>query len=125
MELIIGTKRLSSWSLRAWLPLKQTGQPFTETEIELYPEARQPRILDHSPSGYVPALKDGDLVVADSLAIGEYRLAVSLAYNCEPDELIEAAAEAGVAAPDLFDWITIAGTGLKGAPSFEIDYECA
>ena len=72
MELIIGTKRLSSWSLRAWLPMKRTGAPFTETEIELYPEARQPEILKHSPSGYVPALKDGDLVVGDSLAIGEY-----------------------------------------------------
>src|ERR671912_594884 len=59
MEIIIGTKRLSSWSLRAWLPLKRTGVPFTETEIELYPEARQPEILQHSPSGYVPALKDG------------------------------------------------------------------
>jgi len=72
MELIIGTKRLSSWSLRAWLPLKRTGVPFIETEIELYPEARQPEILKHSPSGYVPALKDGDLLVGDSLAIGEY-----------------------------------------------------
>ena len=72
MELIIGTKRLSSWSLRAWLPMKRTGVPFTETEIELYPEARQPEILKHSPSGYVPALKDGDLVIGDSLAIGEY-----------------------------------------------------
>jgi glutathione S-transferase len=72
MELIIGTKRLSSWSLRAWLPLKRAGAPFTETEIELYPEARQPAILKHSPSGYVPALRDGDLVIGDSLAIGEY-----------------------------------------------------
>jgi glutathione S-transferase len=72
MELIMGTKRLSSWSLRAWLPLKRTGAPFAEREIELYPDARQPEILKHSPSGYVPALKHGDLVIWDSLAICEY-----------------------------------------------------
>jgi glutathione S-transferase len=72
MELIIGTKRLSSWSLRAWLPLKRTGHPFTETEVVLFEDRRQPEILRHSPSGYVPALKDGDLLIADSLAICEY-----------------------------------------------------
>jgi glutathione S-transferase len=72
MELVIGTKHLSSWSLRAWLPMVRTGAPFTETLVELYPEKRQPKILEHSPSGYVPALKDGDLLVSDSLAICEY-----------------------------------------------------
>jgi glutathione S-transferase len=72
MELIIGTKKWSSWSLRAWLAMKRTGEPFTETLIELHREAAQPEIRRHSPSGTVPALKDGELLIWDSLAICEY-----------------------------------------------------
>lgn len=73
MELVIGTKRWSSWSLRPWLALKRTGQPFKETEIELRRgDATTAEIGAHSPSKLAPALKDGDLVVWDSLAICEY-----------------------------------------------------
>lgn len=73
MELIIGTKAWSTWSLRAWLPLKRTGAPFTEILIPLREDGvTQPAIQAHSPSGQVPALKDGDLVIWDSLAVCEY-----------------------------------------------------
>ncbi len=74
MELVIGTKRWSTWSLRPWLALKRTGAPFTETLIALRQADHQTEaaILPHSPSGMVPALKDGDLLVWDSLAICEY-----------------------------------------------------
>ncbi len=74
MELVIGTKRWSTWSLRPWLALKRTGAPFTETVIGLrQDEGRtEAAILPHSPSGMVPALKDGELTVWDSLAICEY-----------------------------------------------------
>jgi glutathione S-transferase len=72
VELIIGTKKWSSWSLRAWLAAKRCGLPFTETLIELHSDAAQPEILKHSPSGTVPALRDGELLIWDSLAICEY-----------------------------------------------------
>ena len=73
MELVIGTKAWSTWSLRAWLPLKRTGAPFTEILIPLREDGvTQPAIQAHSPSGQVPALKDGDLVIWDSLAVCEY-----------------------------------------------------
>lgn len=74
MELVIGTKKWSTWSLRPWLALKRTGAPFTETLIALRQEDNRTEtaILPHSPSGLVPALKDGDLTVWDSLAICEY-----------------------------------------------------
>ena len=73
MELVIGTKRWSSWSLRPWLALKRTGQSFKEVEIELRRgEATTADIAAYSPSKLAPALKDGDLVVWDSLAICEY-----------------------------------------------------
>lgn len=74
MELVIGTKRWSTWSLRPWLVLRQIGVDFTETLVELRQADNQTRaeILPHSPSGQVPALKDEGLVIVDSLAICEY-----------------------------------------------------
>ncbi|WP_374452637.1 glutathione S-transferase family protein [Phenylobacterium sp.] len=74
MELVVGTKRWSTWSLRPWLALKHTGATFTETLVGLrQDEGRtEAAILPHSPSGLVPVLKDGGLTVWDSLAICEY-----------------------------------------------------
>lgn len=73
MELVIGTKTWSTWSLRPWLVMKATGAPFTETLVQLREvETSTQEILRHSPSGLVPVLKDGDLTIWDSLAICEY-----------------------------------------------------
>lgn len=73
MELVIGTKIWSTWSLRPWLVIKRAGAPFTETLVQLREvETSTAEILKHSPSGLVPVLKDGDLTVWDSLAICEY-----------------------------------------------------
>jgi len=73
MELVIGTKKWSSWSLRPWLVLKRSGLPFTETEIPMRRDRETAAaIAAHSPSGLVPVLKDGDLMIWDSLAISEY-----------------------------------------------------
>lgn len=72
MEIVVGTKKWSSWSLRPWLALKRTGQPFKETVIELRQGVSDAEIARHSPSHLVPVLKDGDLAIWDSLAICEY-----------------------------------------------------
>ena len=73
MEIVIGTRKWSTWSLRAWLPLKRSGAPFTETLVQLREAATsEAAIAAHSPSGLVPVLKDGDLAIWDSLAICEY-----------------------------------------------------
>jgi glutathione S-transferase len=74
MELVIGTKAWSTWSLRAWVALKKTGADFDETLVELRQENNrsEAQILVHSPSGLVPCLKDGGLTITDSLAICEY-----------------------------------------------------
>lgn len=73
MELVIGTKRWSTWSLRPWLALKRAGVDFSEIEIELRRgEATGDEIGRISPSRLAPALRDGDLVIWDSLAICEY-----------------------------------------------------
>ena len=74
MELVIGTKRWSTWSMRPWLALKHAEIAFSETLIELRQEnnVSGDLIRRHSPSGLVPVLKDGDLVIWDTLAICEY-----------------------------------------------------
>ncbi len=71
--LYLGNKNYSSWSLRAWLVLKQCGVPFDEEVVPLREADTQTAILRHSPTGKLPALKVGsDLVVCESIAIAEY-----------------------------------------------------
>lgn len=73
MEILIGDKNLSSWSMRPWLALKRTGAPFAETLIRLRSEPTPANILAAgSPSGLVPVLKDGAETIWDTLAICEY-----------------------------------------------------
>lgn len=71
-RLVIGNKNLSSWSLRPWLAMKHAGLAFEEIRINLRGAGKKELILEHSPSGKVPALWDGDLMIWDSLAILEY-----------------------------------------------------
>ena len=72
MELIIGNKNWSSWSMRPWLVLKRAGAEFTERMVRLNRPDTPAHLAEASPSGLVPALKDGDLTLWDSLAISEY-----------------------------------------------------
>lgn len=72
ITIYLGNKNYSSWSLRAWLALKRTGQPFEEVVIPLREPDTHETILRYSPSGLVPALKYGEITVWDSLAIMEY-----------------------------------------------------
>ena len=72
MELVIGTKRWSSWSMRPWLALKHANVAFDERVIPLRQHGAPEAIAQFSPSGMVPVLKDGELTLGDSLAICEY-----------------------------------------------------
>lgn len=72
LHLIIGDKRYSSWSLRPWLALALTGEAFTDQVIRLNQADTTRLILEHSPTGKVPALKTEHGTIVDSLAICEY-----------------------------------------------------
>ena len=85
LTLVIGSKRFSSWSLRPWLALSQAGLGFDEVVIRLRQPDSKAKILAHSPSGKVPLLKDGDLMVWDSLAICEYAAELACAVPLWPE----------------------------------------
>jgi glutathione S-transferase len=72
LKIVLGNKKYSSWSLRGWLVLKHVGVPFEEILIPLDQPNTQELIARYSPSGRVPTLIDGEVVVWDSLAICEY-----------------------------------------------------
>ncbi len=72
LQLILGNKNYSSWSMRPYLALAHTGAPFEEQVIPLFEEGYKARIHEQVPSGLVPALRDGDQLVWDSLSICEY-----------------------------------------------------
>lgn len=72
LTLVIGDKNLSSWSLRPWLAMKQTGIAFEERLVRLDRAETKAEIAKYSPSGRVPCLIDGGTAIWDSLAIAEY-----------------------------------------------------
>lgn len=72
MQLVIGDKNISSWSLRAALALELTGEPYEEVLVRLYQADTHERILEHSPTGKVPLLKIAEGPIWDTLAIAEY-----------------------------------------------------
>ena len=72
LELILGSKNYSSWSLRPWLAMKVAGIAFAETVLPIYKPGAREKILEYSPSGKVPLLIDGAVRVWESLAIIEY-----------------------------------------------------
>lgn len=72
MQLIIGNKNYSSWSLRPWLLMQHFSVPFSEQPIWLFSDQMTAQMLQHSPSLKVPVLQDKELKIWDSLAICEY-----------------------------------------------------
>ena len=76
MKLIIGNRSYSSWSLRGWLAVKQSGLAFETHVVPLYGpdwDERKLQLAELAPAhGKVPVLWDGDAVVWDSLALLEY-----------------------------------------------------
>ena len=76
LKLYVGNKNYSSWSLRPWVLMRQSGIAFQEVMVRFdsfEPDSEFKRTLSAvSPTGKVPALVDGDLAIWDTLAIAEY-----------------------------------------------------
>ncbi len=75
LKIIIGNKAYSSWSLRGWLAVKQSGLPYEEVVAPMFMDdwpARKAQSDLAVSAGKVPTLWDGDVAVWDSIAIVDY-----------------------------------------------------
>ncbi len=75
MQLLIGNKNYSSWSMRPWVLMRQLGLHFEEVKLRFDFSEHSPfrrTVARFSPAGQVPVLVDDDFSVWDSLAIIEY-----------------------------------------------------
>lgn len=72
MKLLIGNRNYSSWSLRPWLVLKHFDIPFEDEVLQLQGEGFRDVLAQRSPTGKIPVLEDGELVIVETIAIIEY-----------------------------------------------------
>jgi len=86
LTLYVGSKRLSSWSLRPYLALAHAGADFETKVILLDQPDTKAKILAVSPAGKVPVLLDRDVVIFDSLAICEYVAELHPTAGLWPDD---------------------------------------
>jgi glutathione S-transferase len=83
--LTINSRNYGAWSLRGWLLCKFAGLDFTVEEVHSTDPATRAELLLLSPSFLVPQLRHDELVIWDTLAIGEY-LQESVDRALLPDE---------------------------------------
>lgn len=86
ITLAIANKKYSSWSLRAWLALAHTGEPFREDVIYMRKPDTRARMLEYAPTGLVPGLRHGKVRVWESLAVCEYINELFPAAKLWPDD---------------------------------------
>ena len=76
LKLYVGNKNYSSWSMRPWVLLTQAGIAFEEVMVRFdsfeADSSFKATVNTLTPTGKVPVLADGDLMVWDTLAIAEY-----------------------------------------------------
>ena len=78
LKLYIGNKNYSSWSMRPWVLLKQSGIQFEEVMVRFGDDpfmdnsSFKQAVMAVNPAGRVPVLVDDTLAVWDTLAIAEY-----------------------------------------------------
>ena len=72
LQLVIANKNYSSWSMRPWIALRQSGIAFEEVQLKFADDAKVRGIDAYaSPNGQVPLLLIDGAPVWDSLAICE------------------------------------------------------
>ncbi|WDR05692.1 glutathione S-transferase family protein [Devosia rhodophyticola] len=72
MKLLIGNRNYSTWSLRPWLVLAHFDIEFEHELLQLSGPHWRETLRERSPTGKVPVLIDGDLVLPETIAIIEY-----------------------------------------------------
>ena len=75
LQMVIGNKNYSSWSMRPWVLMTQLDIPFHELKLRFDfddDSAFRKAVARVSPAGFVPVLVDDGFSVWDTLAIAEY-----------------------------------------------------
>lgn len=72
LTLVIGNKNYSSWSLRPWIFMKKYNIEFNEQWVSLFVDSTKANLAPYNSDNKVPALKDGDIDVWDTMAIIDY-----------------------------------------------------
>jgi glutathione S-transferase len=101
MQLVIGNKNYSSWSMRPWVLMRQLGLHFEEVKLRFdhgEPSPFKRAVAHHSPAGRVPILVDDDFSVWDSLAICEYLHDKFPGHGVWPEDMRERARARSLAA---------------------------
>ncbi|ODV05178.1 MAG: glutathione S-transferase [Rubrivivax sp. SCN 70-15] len=74
LQLVIGNKNYSSWSMRPWVLMRALGIPFDEVRLRMdFADGSAFRLAmaHYSPAGRVPVLLDDGFAVWDTQAIAE------------------------------------------------------
>lgn len=87
LRLFVGNQRFSSWSLRPWLCLSESGLAF-ETVVLRFDDPRFAELVP-APTRKVPVLVSDDMVVHESLAICEHVADLAPAAGLWPDDLTQ------------------------------------
>ncbi len=120
LELYIGNKNYSSWSMRPWVLLTQAGIPFEEKMVRFdafTPGSQFKRSLEPvSPTGKVPVLVADGFAIWDTLAIAEYLAETFAQHQLWPAETKTRARARSVSAEMHSGF-----TGLRGACPMNID----
>ena len=70
MIMVYGVPR--SRTMRPLWMLEELGVPYENKQVSFIAESRSPEFLRLNPNGHIPVLRDGDLVIWESMAINLY-----------------------------------------------------
>ena len=95
MQLYIGNKNYSSWSMRPWVLMRTFDIAFDEVMVRFdhfNPDSSfKRRIAEVTPTGRVPVLVDDGLAIWDTLAIAEYLNEIRPDARLLPDDRVQRA----------------------------------
>ncbi|HSS02895.1 MAG TPA: glutathione S-transferase family protein [Kofleriaceae bacterium] len=98
LTLYVGNKRRSSWSLRPYVALAQSGLAFETVMISLDLPTTKTDIKKVNPAGRLPVLHHDGLAVWDSLAICEYVNELAPAAQLWPADRVQRAKARAISA---------------------------
>jgi glutathione S-transferase len=118
--LYTGTRNASSWSMRAWLAMREAGLKFEEREVDIRRPQRHGNLATvgmFSPPAAVPVLVEDGTVIFDSLAIMEY------AHEAGGCRLLPLERQQRARARSFLAWVHSGMSGICANVSFESSFD--